>query len=237
MWLLAYIRKAIHPALLRLMKQQRRHELHMLNPHPQVVGNAVYAINHSCRYDMPYAAEAIRRHTYVLVGRQRLNVVDRIALFLNGAIYVDRKSRPDKTIAKNKMKELVLHGKNLCIFPEGTWNLTPSKPMLPLYWGIIDIARETKRPIIPLILEYEKEDCYIKWGEPLYVTETDTKQKKIEQLSDEMASLKWDIWEMLPSLLREELDGTEWEKEKCRRLAECPKADYEYERSVILKVE
>jgi len=207
----------------------------MLNSQPNVIENAIYAVNHSCRYDMPYAAEAIRRHTYVLVGKQRLNMIDRIAFFLNGVIYVDRKDRSDKAIAKNKMKELVLHGKNLCIFPEGTWNLTPSKPMLPLYWGIIDITRETKCPIIPLILEYEKEDCYIKWGEPLYVTETDTKQKKIEQLSDEMASLRWDILEMFPKRKREEIDGTEWEKEKCRRLAEYPKLDYEYERSVILE--
>ncbi len=230
------MRKLIHPLILRLMKQQKKHELHMLNSHPKVVGNAIYAINHSCRYDMPYAAEAIKQHTYVLVGRQRLNMIDRIAFFLNGVIFVDRKSRSDKTIAKNKMKELILHGKNLCMFPEGTWNLTPSKPMLPLYWGIIDIARETKRPIIPLILEYEKEDCYIKWGEPFYVAETDAKQNKIEELSDKMASLRWDIWEIFPSLLRKELDDTEWEKEMYRRLAEYPKLDYEYERSVILEI-
>lgn len=121
------------------------------------------------------------------------------------------------------------------MFPKGTWNLEQSKPMLPLYWGFIDIARETKRPIIPHVLEYEKGDCYIKWGEPLYVNETDTKQEKIEQLSDEMANLRWDIWETSPAVLRKELDGSEREKEKKRRLAEYPKVDYEYERRVILK--
>lgn len=229
------MRKLIHPLLLFLMKQQKKHELHMLNSHPQIVGNAIYAVNHSCRYDVPYAAEAIGRRAYVLVGRQHLNIIDRMAFFLNGVVYVDRKSRPDKVVAKNKMKELVLRGKNLFMFPEGTWNLTPSTPMLPLYWGIIDIARETKRPIIPLILEYKKEACYIKWGEPFYVCETDTKQKKIEQLSDEMASLRWDIWEHFPRAARAEIDDTEWEKEKQRRMAECPKADYEYEKSVILR--
>lgn len=35
---------------------------------------------------------------------------------------------------------------------------------------------------------------------------------KIEQLSDEMASLRWDIWETFPGMSREKLDGTEWEK-------------------------
>lgn len=228
------MRKFIHPLLLRLMKQQRKHELHMLNSCPQVIGNAIYAVNHSCRYDIPYAAEAIGHHSYVLVGKQHLNMIDRMAFLLNGVIYVDRKNRSDKAFAKRKIKKLVLSGKNMLLFPEGTWNLMPSKPMLPLYWGIIEIAKETKCPIIPLVLEYEKKDCYIKWGEPLYVSETDTKAEKIGQLSDEMASLRWDIWEMFPLLVRKGFDGMEWEQEKCRRLAEYPKLDYEYEKSVIL---
>ena len=114
------MRKLIHLLLLGLMKQQKRHVLHILNPHPQVIGNAIYAVNHSFRYDIPYAAEAIKRHSYVLIGKQRLNIFDRIAFFLNGVVYVDRKSTPNKKTAKNKMKRLVLHGKNLIMFPEGT---------------------------------------------------------------------------------------------------------------------
>lgn len=64
------IRECIHPILLKAMKSQRKHELHILNDCPQKAENAIYALNHSCRYDIPYAAEAIRRHSYVLVGRQ-----------------------------------------------------------------------------------------------------------------------------------------------------------------------
>ena len=37
------------------------------------------------------------------------------------------------------MVDLLNNGANLIMFPEDTWNLTPSKPMLSLYWGIIDI--------------------------------------------------------------------------------------------------
>lgn len=72
-----------------------------------------------------------------------------------------------------------------------------------------------------------------RYGEPICVKETDTKQEKIEHLSDVMASLKWDIWEMFLIMQRREFDGTEWEKEKCRRLAEYPKLDYAYEKSFI----
>lgn len=92
------------------------------------------------------------------------------------------------------MSDYITDGQNICVFPEGTWNLTPSKPMLPLYWGIIDIARTTGRPIIPVVLEYRAFDCYVKWGAPIYVSSKDNKQSKIDELSDEMAALRWEIW-------------------------------------------
>lgn len=103
----AKIRKCIHPVLLKLIKRQRKHQLHILNTHPPIEGNAVYAVNHSCKYDMPYASEIIDRHTYVLAGKQSLDLIDRIAFFLNGVIYVDRKSRQGKADAKRKMQHIV----------------------------------------------------------------------------------------------------------------------------------
>lgn len=231
----AMVRKCIHPILLSLIKRQRKHQLHILNSHPPINGNTIYAINHSCKYDMPYASEIIKRHAYVLAGKQRLDLVDRAAFFLNGVIYVDRKSKCGKAEAKKKMKYIVSRGLNLCVYPEGTWNLTPSRPLLPLYWGIIDVARETGCPIIPLVLEYRAGDCYAQFGEPVCVALGDQKKDKIEELAEKMATLKWNIWEMFPAVSRKELEKTEWEQEKRRRLAEYPKLDYEYEASIILK--
>lgn len=72
-------------------------------------------------------------------------------------------------------------------------------------------------------------------GGSLYVTSGEDKQDKIEQLSEVMATLKWDIWEQLPISHREAVDVYEWEWEKQRRLAEYPQLDYEYEKSVILE--
>lgn len=106
--------------------------------------------------------------------------------------------------------------------------------MLPLYWGIIDIAGETNRPIIPLVLEYRERDCYAKFGTPIYVAQADPKRDKIRELSEKMATLKWELWELFPMTSRQELDESEWEREKQRRLAEYPKLDYDYEKSVIL---
>lgn len=228
----AQCRKCMHPILLKVMQRQKEHQLYILNSHPQTKGNAIYAINHSCRHDMPYVSEIIKRPAYVLVGKQRLNLSDRMAFFLNGVIYVDRKDKSDRAEARKKMQEIVSRGLNLCVFPEGTWNLTPSQPMLPLYWGIIDVAKETKRPIIPLVLEYREDSCYAKFGEPLWVMR-ESKKDKIEELAEKMATLKWEIWERFPMVHRNEIDVMEWEREKQRRLAEYPRLDLDYEESVV----
>ena len=148
------IHKILYQLLLVLFKVQRKHRLHILNNAPDLKKNAIYAVNHSCKHDMPIACEVIGRHVFVLVGKQQLNLIDKICLCLNGVIYVDRKDRKSKRNAKKVMIDYVLKGQNICMFPEGTWNLTPSKPMLPLYWGVIDIARNTGCSIIPLVLEY-----------------------------------------------------------------------------------
>lgn len=52
------------------------------------------------------------------------------------------------------MQKLLNTGKNLLIYQEGTWNMTPSKPMLPLNWGVIEFAKSASVPIIPLVAEY-----------------------------------------------------------------------------------
>lgn len=229
-------KKILHFCMIWLVKLQRRYKIHILNKQPETNVNVIYAVNHSCMDDFPLTCEVVGRHTYVLVGKQRLRLTDRMCFRLNGVIYVDRKDKRSRMKAGKSIRKYLLKGNNMCIYPEGTWNLTPSKPMLPLYWGLIDIAKETGIPIIPLVLEYKGFDCYAKWGEPVYVDLADNKQGKINELSDKMATLKWDIWEMFPKVSRVDIDENEWNKEIERRLMEYPCLDYEYEKSCVLKV-
>ncbi|MCM1247224.1 MAG: 1-acyl-sn-glycerol-3-phosphate acyltransferase [Lachnoclostridium sp.] len=229
------LHKILHPFLLRLIKLYCSYNIHIVNGIPILNTNVIYAVNHSCRYDMPIVGQAIEKHTYVLAGKQNLELLDRIFFRLNGVIYVDRKDKESKIAARNTMLKLLLKGCNLCVFPEGTWNLTPSKPMLPLYWGIIDIAKAAKTSIIPMILEYKGNDCYVKFGSPIYITQTDNKQDKINELTDIMATMRWDIWSMFPVVSRDMIDEGEWDREIQKRIKEYPKFDYEYEKSIIRK--
>lgn len=222
-----------HPVLIALIKKQRQHQLHIMNKLPVIEGNCLIAVNHSCKHDFPIVSEVIGRHSYVLVGKQSLEVIDRLCIFLNGAVYVDRKDKYSKKAAGIKLRKYLSRGRNVCIFPEGTWNLSPSKPMLPLYWGIIDLARESGCPILPVVLEYKDMNCYVKFGQPIYVNLMDDKQNKIDELRNTMATLKWDIWQMFPTISRNMVNSEEWEREVSRRIAEYPKLDYEYEKSVV----
>lgn len=229
------LRKSIHPLLLKAMPGRRNFPIEVLNEMPQAAGNKIFAINHSCVMDLPVSSEIIKEHYYLLVGKQSLGLVDRIFFFLNGVVYVDRKDKKNKKKSSEKMLQLLQEGKSLLICPEGTWNLTPSKPMLPLNWGIITLAKQTGVPIIPLIMEYYPDCCYAKFGAQLYINQDMDKQEGIELLEEEMATLKWDIWERFPVQKRTDDMKAEFEEMIQNRVAAYPKFDLKYEMSVVRK--
>lgn len=213
----------------------RKHEFKFLNEHPQLKSNAIYAVNHSRKFDIPYVCEALNRHCYVLVGKQRLKSIDRMFFHINGVIWVDRKDRENRHKSSIVMEKMLNNGTNIVMFPETTWNIEPSLPMLPLRWGIIDIERNSHRPIVPVVLEYTDNCCYVSFAEPMYITESDDKKQKIDELRDTMATLRWEIWEQPPHVSRRDICGDEWEKEVKRILEEYPEYDYDYEQSCILR--
>lgn len=225
-------RKFIHSLLLFIMKFTYQYEIRVLNAPPEVSENAIYAVNHSCCHDVPIACNVIRKHTYILAGKQRLKMLDWLAFTLNGVVWVDRIDKESKRRASMKMQRLLKRGENIAMYPEGTWNLTPSKPILPLYWGIIDVARGNV-PIIPLVLEYRENICYVKFGQAVTIREQDKKQEKINELEDVFATLKWEIWEMLPVEHRSEGMREQWEVEVQRRLTEYSLLDYEFEKGIV----
>ena len=125
----------IHPIMLKAYQKIHKKNLHILQEKKELTENVIYMVNHSCRWDMPVAASAIKDHFYWLIGKQPLNVSDRIGVILNGTIWVDRKNKLSRKKAYEKMKQFLQNQTSILLFPEATWNLSDSKPMLPIYWG------------------------------------------------------------------------------------------------------
>ena len=228
------LRDLFFPVLLNAVQKDKKHKLILKTEKPDIE-NAIYAISHYSCHDFKYASEVIGKRCWVLVGKQRFDFVSMLGLLLNGIIWVDRKSAKHKKQAAGKVKQLLMKGQNVIIFPEGTWNMSYSLPIMPLYWGIIDIAKETHRPIVPLVLEYEEDKCFVSYGEPMVVSPDDDKKQRIDELRDIMATLKWLIWEEKPIWSRADVTYEMWEKDLNARLSEYPLLDAEYERSIIRK--
>lgn len=228
-----YIRKTIRPFVKILLRKSHSVEVTYINELPKLPTACIFAANHSCRFDIPIAICAVLNNTKVLVGKQRMALIEKFGLFLVGTIWVDRKNKRSRNNIYEKMVELLKDGVNLLIFPEGTWNLTPSLPMLPLYYGVVRMAKDTKLPIVPLIEEYRGGQCFVKFGQPFYVEEEVSKQEALRELRDIMATLKWEIWESFPLVKRSETDDSEWDNEARRRIEAFPEWNDEYESSVV----
>ena len=237
--MLLFPRTLLHPLMLTVIKLRRimqGQKLLRLNERPSISSNAIFAAIHFCCLDAPSACEAIQSHGVILVGKQPLEPVDRVFLNLNGTIWVDRRGKDSKQCARRTMIDVLRRGKDLIVFPEGTWNLSPNALHLPLYWGIVDIAKKTGKPILPLCIEYTDGKILTKFGSPITVSDDDGKQEKTEELSAAFSTLKWDIYEYLPLHHRADISPDEWKKAVQSVIDAYPKLDLVYERSVIRKI-
>ena len=195
----------------------------------------IYAANHFCFADTPIMGRITPKRSYILLGKQRLGFSDWIYFMLNGVIFVDRKDKEDMSASKQAMSAYLNKGRSIVMFPEGTWNLTENQLMLPMKWGIIDIAKETGAQIIPTLLEYdrEKKKCFVRFGTPLVISPQDSKADAITALRDTLATMRWEYWERNGTFSRADLDVDAERKKLFYSVEEYPPIDWEYESSCI----
>ena len=195
----------------------------------------IYAVNHFCFADTPIMGRISTKRSYILLGKQRLGFSDWLYFILNGVIFVDRKDKEDMAASKQAMRAYLNKGRSIVMFPEGTWDLTENLLMLPMKWGIIDIAKETGAQIIPTALEYdrEKKKCFVRFGAPLLFSPEDNKADAISALRDTLATMRWDFWERNGTFSRKKLDMDAERKKLFYSVEEYPPIDWEYESSCI----
>lgn len=55
------LHRSIYLLLNHIFGTLRKHKFIFMNKPPDLPTNVIYAVNHSCKYDVPYACEAINR--------------------------------------------------------------------------------------------------------------------------------------------------------------------------------
>lgn len=192
------ILRFIHPLIFKFLPLFRKYSLEIEGKIPEQ--QCLFIANHFCVHDIPFATEVIGKHTYVLVSDEDKNTLNGLALSMNGIIWIHRTDKQDRIRARNDVIEYLNSGCNILMYPESTWNLTASLPMLPMNWGVIGISKETKVPICPMYLLFDEKKCFVKIGEPFLPVLDDAKE--IERLRDKMATMCFDLMEKIPIALR-----------------------------------
>lgn len=187
----------------------------------------IFAVTHVGKFDIEVISEAIKDHYYLLSGdfEHLQGLPDARFLALNGVIYFNETVREDRRSATERMVRLLQSGANLMYFPEGTWNLSPNLPVLPCYWGIIDVARLGGASIVPVAAEQYGRRFKVNIGSPFdverYGTDSAEKSRAIRDLRDVLATLKYEIWETV-QVRREDLHPEDWQRFVADRFAEWP---------------
>ncbi len=233
-----WLRAMFYPVTMLLSKTKVKYKIIIENDYIANSDNPIiFACNHSAFSDTPLALRAVKQHCYTLIGKQNLAFVDKIFFFLTGAIWVDRKSKESSALSKERIVAYLKKGIPILWFPEATWNLTDNLLMLPMRWGIIEVAQRTKVQIIPMVLDYDRERkiCKVRFGEPLNAETFISKQQGIVALRDAMSTLRWDF------ISRNQVNRAFWDLEKERNLMfqvvrDYPPLDWNYEESCIYRL-
>ncbi len=200
----------------------------------------IFAVSHVGKFDIEVISEAIKDHYYLLSGdfEHIQGIIDAPFIAANGVIYFNEFVKDDRKLATKKMIAHLCAGGNLMYFPEGTWNMSPNLPMLPCYWGIVEVAQKSNAVIIPIAADQYGKKFKVNIGENFDVNKygdtNEEKTKAISDLRDKMASLKWEIWET-EFQKRCELIGDEWNEYCKERFKEWPYFNLEYINRMIFK--
>ncbi|MBP3939231.1 MAG: 1-acyl-sn-glycerol-3-phosphate acyltransferase [Clostridia bacterium] len=227
-------KKFIHPILLHGTKLFDNCRLRVANENSiaQISEPIIFVVNHSNGHDFPMAAQAIKTHFYILADfTMKKDPIVNSLNRLNGCVYVDRKNTESKKQSKEVLIKHLNKGHNILLFPEGTWNLHPSKLLLPLNWGCIDLSKETNAPIVPITILYRGNQAYVNIGEPFFPIKD--KQTEIIVLEELMSTLLWKSMCLFEPMKREMLPNDYEEQFIKEQLQTYKKLDLQYEKSVI----
>lgn len=220
------VRRFFHPLLMLLLKIKSlfcglTYDIMGGNAEVYKEETVIYAISHIGKCDYEMVSEALKFFAYPFAGDWELmyGTVDDYFLRANGVLYIDTNDKADRQNSFKYMCKLLKQGTSMVIFPEGIWNLSPSLPMLKLYPGCVQAAKESAVPIVPIAVEQFGMHFVVNVGKKFCVDSIDEKVA-VDELRNMLATLKWQIWETQPVTKRSDVPSDYYEKFTKKRLSE-----------------
>lgn len=176
----------------------------------------IYACTHIGGVDIETAFEAIKNPCWLFLGdpREIYKNFDGVMLSMNGVICLDSKDKEDRRIGKETAIGLLKTGGSLMIFPEGAWNISVNQPVMGLFSGTAEIAIKSGAEIVPVAMECYDKHMYVAIGENMDVSEysLEDKYRLTGKLRDNLATLKWHIFEAVGVQKRSDIPADYREK-------------------------
>jgi 1-acyl-sn-glycerol-3-phosphate acyltransferase len=118
--------------------------------------NYVVVFNHNALLDVPLSAPYVPGANKT-IAKASFAKVPLFGLFYSkGSILVDRKDEQSRYKSFEAMKQTLMNGMHMCIYPEGTRNRT-AEPLKKFYDGAFKLAANTGKDVIPCIISNTKK--------------------------------------------------------------------------------
>lgn len=168
-------------------------------------GPVIYASSHQDFFDIINSIYANPEHCLTL-NASNIRTALKLLLLINGVIFIKRDSKESRYLATVEMEKALAKGKSINLYPEATWNCTPSKLHLPFNVGMMRMAKRMNVPVIPVVQEYTYDETkldgkshvksvHIAFGEPVYVKTEDDVFEKLNEFDEKFSTIRWNLIE------------------------------------------
>lgn len=171
--------------------------------------SVIYVCNHSNSHDFFTLTETfvlINKKVTPLAAVDGLDWITRMIFDFGNTTFINRNDKKTAKAGELSLCKGLLNGISTIIFAESTWNLHPTKAMLPIKAGPVEIALITGKKIVPTIFEYIELDheckkeselyskCIVSFGEPITVNYSDSIFNQADMLQSKMEEMRHSLW-------------------------------------------
>ncbi len=118
--------------------------------------NYVVVFNHNALLDVPLSAPFVPGANKTIAKASFARIPIFGLFYSQGSVLVDRKNEKSRIKSLDAMKNVLISGMHMCIYPEGTRNRT-GQPLKAFYDGAFKLAIDTNKDVIPCVIKGTKK--------------------------------------------------------------------------------